>query len=226
VHITLPFFRPKNADFTVFMYDLILRIHDRILLSTSAFCTGFNYGARTCEFLLTHDRSLAALYLEESGYCVSARAVLFIVINFVFASIRLTGLNVPAQPSIEGCRMVMVALVFLILNGEMNSTTLQKVASQESLGLEKRAGFRVLSTERPDLIGKWLNLKAEIFICFWNIRFFVAKTTAGKRQLLKWDRQAGGEPFCCQPRQLTWADKRSCVLPNCSPPASSRVTIE
>jgi hypothetical protein len=86
---------------------------------------------------------------------VNARAVLFIVINFFFASICLTEFNVPADLFIESCRMTTVALAFLIPNEEMNSTTLQKVASQEFLGLEeKKIGFRVLSTERPDLIGK------------------------------------------------------------------------
>jgi hypothetical protein len=62
-----------------------------------------------------------AHYLQESGYCVSVRAALFIVINLIFASIRLTELNVPAQSFIEGDRMTTVALVLLILNGEMNS---------------------------------------------------------------------------------------------------------
>jgi hypothetical protein len=118
--------------------DLILSIYDRTLPSTSAFCTGFDYGARTYNFLLTRDRSLAARYLEESGYCVSARVMLFIVINFIFASIRLTELNVPAEPFIEGCRMTTIALVFLIPNGEMNSTTLQKVAVQEFLDPEEK----------------------------------------------------------------------------------------
>jgi hypothetical protein len=66
--------------------------------------------------------------------------------------------------------MTTVVLVFLIPNGEMNSTTRQKVASQEFLGREeKKMGFGFLSTERPDLIGKWVNPKAEIFVCFWNI---------------------------------------------------------
>jgi hypothetical protein len=187
--------------------DLSLRIHDRILPSTYAFCTGLGYGARTCDFLLTHPRSLAAHYLKESGYCVSTRAVLFIVINFIFASNRLTELNVPAEPFIEGRRMTTVALVFLIPNGEMNSTTLQKVANQEFLGFEeKRIGLPVLSTEQPDLIEKWLDPKAEIFFRFRNIHFFV-KMTLGKRQLSKWDCQAGGESFCSQPKELNWADK-------------------
>jgi hypothetical protein len=207
-HITLTFFCRKNADLAEFVRHLILWIHDRILPSTYAFCTGFGYGARTCNFLLTHDCSLAALYLEESGCCVSVRAVLFIMISFMFASIRLTELNVLAEPLIKGCRMMTVELVFLIPNGEMNSTTLQKVLSQEFLGLEeKKIGFRVLSIEPPDLIGKWLDPKAEIFVCFWNTHFFVVKTTPGKRQLLKWDCQAGAEPFCCQPREFSWADK-------------------
>jgi hypothetical protein len=72
--------------------------------------------------------------------------VLFIVINFIFASIRLTELNVPAEPFIEGCIMMTVALIFLIIpNGEMNSTTLQKVANQEFLRLEeKQIGLPVL----------------------------------------------------------------------------------
>jgi hypothetical protein len=61
-------------------------------------------------------------------------------------SIRLTELNVPAGPFIEGRRMTTAGLVFLIPNGEMNSTTIQKVASQESLRLEeKKIGFRVLN---------------------------------------------------------------------------------
>jgi hypothetical protein len=206
-HIKFTFFRRKNEDFAAFVRDLILSIHDRILPSTYAFCTGFDYGARTCDFLLTRDRSLAAWYLEESGYCLSARKVLFIVINFIFASIRLTELNVPTNPFIEGCRMTTVALIFLIPNGEMNSTTLQKVASQEFLGLKKKKiGFRVLSTKRPDLIEKWLDPKAEIFVCFWNIHFFIVKTTPGKRQLLKWDCQPGGELFRCQLREPKWAD--------------------
>jgi hypothetical protein len=63
--------------------------------------------------------------------------VLFIVTNFIFASIHLAELNVPAEPFIEGCRMTTVALVFLIPNGEMNSTKLQKVASHEFFGLEE-----------------------------------------------------------------------------------------
>jgi hypothetical protein len=72
----------------------------------------------------------------------------------------------------------------------MNATTLQKVASREFLGLvKKKIGFLVLSTERSDLFGKWLGPKAEIFVCFWTIHFFVAKTTPGKRQLLKLDCQ-------------------------------------
>jgi hypothetical protein len=62
--------------------------------------------------LLTRDRSLAVRYFEESGCWVSARAVLFIVINFIFASIRLTELKVPTEPSIEGCRMTTIALIF------------------------------------------------------------------------------------------------------------------
>jgi hypothetical protein len=162
-HITFAFFRRKNAAFVAFVRDPILRIHDRILSSTYAFCTGFDSGARTFDFLLTHGRSLAVRYLEESGYCVSARAVLSIVINFIFASIRFTELNAPAEPFTEGCRITTVALAFLIPNGEMNSMTLQRVASQEFLGLEeKKIGFRVLSIERPDLIGKWLGPKAEI----------------------------------------------------------------
>jgi hypothetical protein len=207
-HITPTFFRRKNADLAAFVRDLVLRIQDRILPSTYAFCTGFNYGARIYDFLMMHDRSLAARYLEESGYCVDARAVLFIVINFIFASICLTELNAPAEPFIEGCIMMTVALVFLIPNGEMNSTTLQKVSSQDFLGLEeKKIGFRVLSTEQSELSGKWLHPKAEIFVCFWNIHFFIVKTTPGKRQLLKWDCQAGGEPFCCQSREFNWSDK-------------------
>jgi hypothetical protein len=104
--------------------------------------------------------------------------------------------------------MTTVAHVFLIPNGEMNSTTLQKVASQEFLGLEeKKIGFCVPSTEQPDLIGKWLYPKEGIFVCFWNIHFFVVEMSPGKRQLLKWDCRAGGAPFCCQPRELNWADK-------------------
>jgi hypothetical protein len=134
--------------------------------------------------------------------------VLFIVINFIFASNRLTELNVPAKPFIEGGRMTTVAIVFLILNGEMNSTTLQKVANQEFLGFkEKRIGFRVSSTEQPDLIEKWLDPKAEILLCFRNIHFSVVKGTLGKMKLLKWDCQAGGESFCSQPGELNWADK-------------------
>jgi hypothetical protein len=66
---------------------------------------------------------------------------------------------------------------------------------------------RVRPTEQPDLIEKWLDPKAEIFFCFRNIHFFVVKMTLGKRQLLKWDCQAGGESFCSQPRKLNWADK-------------------
>jgi hypothetical protein len=67
------------------------------------------------------------------------------MINFIFASIRLTGLNVPAEPFIEGRGMTTVALVFLIPNGAMNSMIPQKVANQEFLGFEeKEIGFRVL----------------------------------------------------------------------------------
>jgi hypothetical protein len=177
----LPFFGRKNANLAAFTRDLILRIHERILPSTYAFCIGFDYGTRACGLLLTHDRSLAARYLEESGCCVSARAVLFIVIGFIFAPIRLTELNVPAEPFIEDCRMTTVALIFLIPNRETNSTTYQKVASQEFLRLEeKKIGFRILSTEQPDLIGKWLDSKAEIFVCFCNIHFFLVKTTPEK----------------------------------------------
>jgi hypothetical protein len=185
-HITLTFFGRKKADLLALVRDQIVRIHDRILSSTYPFCTGFDYGAWTCGFLLTHDRPLAAGYLEESGYCASAWAVLFIVINFIFASIRLTELNVPAEPFIEGCKIATVALVVLIPNGDMDSTTLQKIASQEFLGLEeKKIGFCALSTKQPDFIGKWLDPKAESFVCLWNIHFFVVKTTPGKRQFLK-----------------------------------------
>jgi hypothetical protein len=145
MHITFTFFHRKNAGLAAFVRDLILRIHDRIFPSTYAFRIGFDYGARTCDFLLTHDRWPAARDLEESGYRVNACAVLFIVINFIFASIGITEFNVPAEPFIESCIMTGIALVFLIPNGEMNSTTLQKVASQELLGLEeKKIGFRVL----------------------------------------------------------------------------------
>jgi hypothetical protein len=194
-YITLTFCRRKNANLAAIVLDLILRIHDCILPSKYAFSTRFGCGVRTCDFLLMHDRSLAASYVEESGYRASARAVPFIVINFIFASIRVTEFNVPAEPFIKGCIMTMVAFVFPILNGEMNSTTLQTVASQEPLGLEeKKIGFRVLSTEQPDIIGKWLNPKAEIFVCFWNIHFFVVKTTPRKRQLLKWNCQEGESP--------------------------------
>jgi hypothetical protein len=42
----------------------------------------------------------------------------------------------------------------------MNSRMLQNVVSQEFLGLEKKKGFRVLLTERIDLIGKWIDPKA------------------------------------------------------------------
>jgi hypothetical protein len=226
-HITFTFFRRRNAHLAAFVRDLILWIDDRILPSTHALCTDFDYGARTCDFLLTRDRSLAAHSLEESGYSVSARAVLFHRGQLHFRIRRLTGLNVPAEPFVESCRMTTVALVFLIPNGKMNSTTLQKVASQEFLGFEgKKTGLRVLSMGRPDLIRKWLDPKTEIFVCFWNIHLFVVKTTPGKGHLLKWDCQAGGDPFCCQLMVFNWADRRSCVSPNCSPNFSSRVTIE
>jgi hypothetical protein len=62
-HITLTFFGRKNADLAAFVRNLIRRIYDRILPSPYASCTGFDDGARICDFLLTHDRWLATDYL-------------------------------------------------------------------------------------------------------------------------------------------------------------------
>jgi uncharacterized membrane protein len=109
-------------------------IHDPILFSTYAFCAGFDYGARTSDFLLTHNRSLAAHYLQESGYCVSARTVLFIVINFIFASIRLTERNVPTEPFIESCRMTTVALVFPSPTGRSTQRRSRRSRARSSSG--------------------------------------------------------------------------------------------
>jgi hypothetical protein len=186
------------------LLNTVLDIFERIS-SLYVFCVNLNpQGFMAC-FKIANTRDVAEAFLVETGYLVMDDACLYLTLGMIFASVGMFDLNVPEAPYIEDDTTTTVALSWLMLNGTTGRASIEAVDAAGFRGFAQRnIGIRVLSASDPQLIGKWLNPDASVFVTLIGRHFICVLVVEDAGFIAVYDNCRQDSPSYCQRETFHW----------------------